>query len=166
MYVPWPSNHDTHKWSVVGEHDDVIKWKHFPRYWPFVWGIHRWPVNSPHKGQLRGALMFSLICTWSNSWAIIEDAGDLRRHRTHYGVTVMVAWESGARSKLASNTWSDSLISAIYPADSARTHVPIPPPYKIYMQRYTYIHIQSHTHICKYFYLYLIHKLYVLKLVS
>ena len=30
-------------------HDDVIKWKHFPRYWPFVRGIHRWPVNSPHK---------------------------------------------------------------------------------------------------------------------
>ena len=25
------------------KHDDVIKWKHFPRYWPFVWGIHRWP---------------------------------------------------------------------------------------------------------------------------
>ena len=21
-------------------HDDVIKWKHFPRYWPFVRGIH------------------------------------------------------------------------------------------------------------------------------
>ena len=21
--------------------DDVIKWKHFPRYWPFVRGIHR-----------------------------------------------------------------------------------------------------------------------------
>ena len=32
-------------------HDDVIKWKHFPRYWPFVGGIHRSPVNSPHKGQ-------------------------------------------------------------------------------------------------------------------
>ena len=42
-------------------HDDVIKWKHFPRYWPFVRGIHRSPVNSPHKGQWRGALMFSLI---------------------------------------------------------------------------------------------------------
>ena len=36
--------------------------EHFPRYWPFVRGIHRWPVNSPHKGQWRGALMFSLIC--------------------------------------------------------------------------------------------------------
>ena len=35
-------------------HDDVIKWKHFPRYWPFVRGIHRSPVNSPHKGQWRG----------------------------------------------------------------------------------------------------------------
>ena len=42
-------------------HDDVIKWKHFLRYWPFVRGIHRSPVNSPHKGQWRGALMFPLI---------------------------------------------------------------------------------------------------------
>ena len=46
-------------------HDDVIKWKHFPHYWPFVRGIHRSPVNSPHKGQWRGALMFSLMCAYS-----------------------------------------------------------------------------------------------------
>ena len=26
----------------IFSHDDVIKWKHFPRYWPFVRGIHRW----------------------------------------------------------------------------------------------------------------------------
>ena len=45
--------------------DDVIEWKHFPRYWPFVRRIHRSPVNSPHKGQWRGALMFSLICALS-----------------------------------------------------------------------------------------------------
>ena len=32
-------------------HDDVIKWKHFPRYWPFARGIHRSPVNSPRKDQ-------------------------------------------------------------------------------------------------------------------
>ena len=36
-------------------------WKHFPRYWPFVRGIHRSPVDSHHKGQWHGALMFSLI---------------------------------------------------------------------------------------------------------
>ena len=45
--------------------DDVIKWKHLPRYWPFVRGIHQSPVNSPHKGQWRGALMgFFFICAW------------------------------------------------------------------------------------------------------
>ena len=42
-------------------HDNVIKWKHFPRNWPFVRGIHRSPVNSTHKVQWRRALMFSLI---------------------------------------------------------------------------------------------------------
>ena len=46
---------------VAAKHDDVIKWKHFPRYWPFVRGIHRSPMNSPHKGQWRGALIFTLI---------------------------------------------------------------------------------------------------------
>ena len=37
--------------SSIIIHDDVIKWKYFPRYWPFVWGIHRSPVNSPHKAS-------------------------------------------------------------------------------------------------------------------
>ena len=49
-------------------HDDVIRWKHFPRYRPFVRGIHRTQVNSLHKGQWRGALLFSLICAWTNGW--------------------------------------------------------------------------------------------------
>ena len=48
----------------------------FPRYWPYVWGILRSPVNSPHKGQWRGALMISLICAWTNSWANNQDDGD------------------------------------------------------------------------------------------
>ena len=71
-------------------HDDVIKWKHFPCYWPFVRGIHRFPVNSPHKGQWRGALIFSLICVWINGWVNNREAGDLRRYRAHYDVSVMV----------------------------------------------------------------------------
>ena len=66
-------------------HDDVIKWN-----WPFVRGIHRSPVNSPHKGQWRGALMFSLICAWINGWVNNREAGDLRRHRAHCDVTVML----------------------------------------------------------------------------
>ena len=70
-------------------YNDVII-KHFPRYWSFVWGIHRSPVNSPHKGRWRGALTFSLICAWTNGWANHRDAGDLRRHRAHCGVIVMI----------------------------------------------------------------------------
>ena len=72
----------------IGCHDDVIKWKHFPRYWPFVRGIQRSPMNSPHKGQWRGGVMFSLICVFINSWVNNREAGDLRRHRAHYDVTV------------------------------------------------------------------------------
>ena len=48
------------------------------------------PVNSPHKGHWRGALMFSLICALKTvEWTIVR-LGDLRRHRVHYHVIVMV----------------------------------------------------------------------------
>ena len=70
-------------------HDDVTKWKYFPRYWPFVRGIHRSPVNSPHKGQWRGAFVFSLFCAWINGWVNNRESSDLRRHCAHYDVTVM-----------------------------------------------------------------------------
>ena len=55
----------------------------------FVRGIHRSPVNSPHKGQWRGAVMFSLICAWMNGWVSNREAVDLRRHRVHYDFTHM-----------------------------------------------------------------------------
>ena len=70
-------------------HDDVIKWKPLPRHWPFVRGIHRSPVNSPHKGQWHGALMFALICVWTNVWVNNRKDGDLRYHCTQHYVIVM-----------------------------------------------------------------------------
>ena len=82
------SNEDYGLWL----HDDVIKWRYFPRYWPFVRGINRSPVNSPHKGQWRGASMFSLICVWINGRINNGEAGDFRRHRPHYDVIVMVIY--------------------------------------------------------------------------
>ena len=69
-------------------HDDVIKWKRFPRYWPLC-------GNSPVTGEfpshtpLTRSLIFSLICAWINGWVNSLEAGDLRRHRAHYGVTVV-----------------------------------------------------------------------------
>ena len=70
-------------------YDGVMAWKHFPRNWPFVRGIQRSPVDSPHKGQWRGALMFSLNCAWMYSWVNKRGAGGLRRQRAHYDVSVM-----------------------------------------------------------------------------
>ena len=76
-------------YTAITISDDVIKWKHFPRYWQFVRGIHRSPVNSLHKGQWRGAFIFSLISARINGWVNNGEAGDFRRHRAHYDVTVM-----------------------------------------------------------------------------
>ena len=60
-------------------HDDVIKWKYFRVTGPL----------SPHKGQWRGALMFSLIYAWTNGWVNSRDAGNLRHNSAQYDVSVM-----------------------------------------------------------------------------
>ena len=46
------------------------------------------PVNSLLKCQWQGALMFSMICTWTNSWTNNRDAGDLRCHCAHYDIVM------------------------------------------------------------------------------
>ena len=80
--------------SLSARKADSLWWRHqmvtFSASWRFVRGIHRSPVNILHKGQWRGALQFSLICTWTNACVNSRDAGELRRHRTHYGVTLML----------------------------------------------------------------------------
>ena len=70
-------------------HDDVIKWKHFPCYWPFVRWIHWSPVNSPHKASDVELWCFLWSAPWINGWVNNREAGDLRRHRAHYDVTTM-----------------------------------------------------------------------------
>ena len=83
--LPFHSSSGTHC------HGDVIKWKYFPRYWPFVRGIHRSTVNSPHEGKWRSALMFFFfIWAWINGGINNSEAGDLRCHRAHYDVSVMI----------------------------------------------------------------------------
>ena len=71
-------------------HDDVIKMETFSALLALCAGNSPVPVNSPHKGQWRGALMFSLIYAWINHWVNNREAGDLRRYRGHYDVTVMI----------------------------------------------------------------------------
>ena len=77
---------ETQKTIPLSTHDDVIKIKNIFR----VTGPLRGEIAG-QKGQWRGALMFSLICAWTNSWVNNRDAGDLRRHRTHYDVIVITS---------------------------------------------------------------------------
>ena len=76
---------NTRSWSFV-RHDDVIKWKYFPSSCPFVGGIHRSSVNSPHKGQWHGAF------TWCFLWSVNKRPSKPSRcrwfetHRAHCNV--------------------------------------------------------------------------------
>ena len=67
----------------------VTSW--FPSQKPVTQSLS--PVDSSHKGQWRGALMFCSICAWTSGWANNRGVGDLRRHRAHYDVTVMFVFE-------------------------------------------------------------------------
>ena len=66
------------------------------------------PVNSPHKGQWRGALMFSLVCAWINDWVNHHKTGDLRRHRANYDVIVM--WKNHG----ITSSWFYHLLHNVY----------------------------------------------------
>ena len=113
------------KTDVSIGHDDVIKWKHFPRDWPFVWEIHRSPANSPDKGQRCGALMCSLICAWINGWVNNRKAGDLRRHHAHYDVTVMVKISSGNSLEIiVSDVTALFLYSILFHIEAERKWLP------------------------------------------
>ena len=75
-------------------------WYIFLRYWSFMRGIHRSPVNSPHKGQWLGALIFSLISVWINGSVNNGEAGNLRRYRVHYDVSVIPTWYTGLSTNI------------------------------------------------------------------
>ena len=69
-------------------HADIIKWKHIPRYWSFVRGIHRHRWISAQRPVTRSFDIF-LIFTWFNGWVNNREDGDLRRHSAHYDVILM-----------------------------------------------------------------------------
>ena len=88
-------NMDFQIWlQIWWQHFDIMPWWHhqmetFSTLLAICAGIHRSPVNSPHKGQWCRAFMFSFIGVWIDGWVINREAGDLRSYRTHYDVTVM-----------------------------------------------------------------------------
>ena len=70
-------------------HDDVIKWKHFPRHWPLCGEFtgHRWiPLTKASDAELWCFLWSAPLI---NGWVNNRETGDLRRHGAHYDVIVM-----------------------------------------------------------------------------
>ena len=83
-------------------------------------------MNSLHKGQWSGALMFSLICVWINGSVCNRESGDLRRHRGHYDVIVM---RRQGTSNHGFDTWSRNIPGAQHDVSTAifRASLPISP---------------------------------------
>ena len=84
--------------DLVTLHDDVMKWKHFPCYWPFVRGI------SSTKASDVWCFLWS--ASEKTGWENNREAGDLRRNRAHYDVIVMClvsrkyVWSTKSHRKL------------------------------------------------------------------
>ena len=100
----WEGGMSVIRWQPSAHgHDDAIKWKHFPPYWPFVCGIHRSPVNSLHQDQWCRVLVFSLFCAWTNCVVNNRDAGVMiKTHcdgaRINVMVPVVFSYSTGIQS--------------------------------------------------------------------
>ena len=89
LMIPFTSNNWLRWWFDLDQktvmmnniHVDISWWRHrmetFSALLAICAGIHRFLVNSPHKGQWRGALMFSLLYVWIYGWVNSREAGDL-----------------------------------------------------------------------------------------
>ena len=99
--------------------------------------IHRSSVNSPHKCQGRGALMFSLIWAWINGWVNNREAGDIRRHRTHYDVIVMHC-RPRIRQGMPKSVDREQFVQSNHPKCTYRQHFFVHSPGKnVYIQYFT-----------------------------
>ena len=85
-YIAFQTNISVHLYpTAYYPQSKSVQWRLKGHVW---FNSPRSPVNSPHKGQWRGALMFSLICalnkrlskhTWG--WWLETPSGSLWRHR-------------------------------------------------------------------------------------
>ena len=82
-------------------HDDVMKWKHFLRYWPFVRGIR--PGEFPAPRPVTRSFDVFLIFAWTNSWVNNGNAGGLRLHHADFDVIAMS--ENSAVSDVIRYVW-------------------------------------------------------------
>ena len=102
--------------------------------------FHRSPVDSQHKGQRRGTLMFSLICAWTNDWANNWDTGYLRRHRAHYDFAVMRKRLLGQLSSRWGKVLPGSHYSDVKWPSWRRLELPV---YRVFVQQFLQINKET-----------------------
>ena len=83
-----PGGESGHWKDKYSQYDDVIKWKNFPRYWPFVRGIHRSRWIPRTKATDAELCCFLWSAPEPTAKQAIGTPDDLKRHRAHYGVFV------------------------------------------------------------------------------
>ena len=113
-------------------HDNIIKWKHFPRYCPFVRGIHRSSLNSNHKGQWRGALIFSFfliqtetswIFLWTHKRKFVENKFNLHDNASSYIHLSGCHYNDFIMTTMASQITSRTVVySTVYSDADQRKH--------------------------------------------
>ena len=106
----------TRTYELTYFHDDIIKMETISALLAICAGNSPVPVNSTHKGQWRGALMFSLIYAWIKDCVNNREAGDLRRHRGHYDVIVMLSVQPSQKWKfLLAGDWNTRIDAVTIP---------------------------------------------------
>ena len=103
------SENDGHFASALmsGEHDDVIKWKHFLPYWALGEENPSIAGGSPSQRPVTHSFDVFFICTWTKVWANNRNSDDMRRNRAHYDVTVMNKDRSGVINTVCPALWKD-----------------------------------------------------------
>ena len=92
--------------AAISRHDDVTKWKHFPRYWPFVRGIHRWiPRTKASDTEL--CCFFDLrlnkrLSKHSSGWWFVTLSRPLWRH-----------YNGLFRHKCMNLSWQDNIFLSV-----------------------------------------------------
>ena len=125
-------NHLVYLWNTFVH---MSWWRHLMETYSALLaiGARNSPMNFPHKGQWRGALILSLICAWLNGRVINREVGDLIHYHAHcdiiimYCLTNILRGSKGFSAGLVSDSSDDSMVRSkiwFYISDWSTTRQP------------------------------------------
>ena len=116
--ISFPAQDHTFRWRWARDIEWELEWRHQMETFSGLLAICA--GNSPVPTQRPVTRSFDFfICAWINGWVKNGKAGDLRRHRAHYGITVMAKRPRDLSQPELHNYTSRDILSAC-----ERSHVP------------------------------------------